>query len=111
MGKEFDCRDCERQIPDFLKQKMNYRVLKRFCAHVGACKDCHEELTIQFLVTEGMSRLEEGDAFDLNRELDKRMGEAGRKLSKTERFINAGAVLEVLVMLGILCVTFWIVLR
>lgn len=111
MGKEFDCRDCEKLIPDFLKQKMNYRVLKRFCTHAKECNDCHEELTIQFLVTEGMSRLEEGDAFDLNRELDKRMAEAYRKLSKTERFINAGAVIEILIMLSILCVTFWIVLR
>ena len=28
------------------------------------CPGCKEELVIQFLVTEGMQRLEDGDAFD-----------------------------------------------
>ena len=32
------------------------------------CPGCKEELVIQFLVTEGMQRLEDGDAFDLQRE-------------------------------------------
>ena len=35
---------------------------------------------IQFLVTEGMQRLEDGDAFDLQRELEIRLTEAKRKV-------------------------------
>ncbi len=111
MDSMFDCKDCERLIPDFIKQKMNYRILKAYCDHVKECDECREELTIQFLVTEGMSRLEEGDAFDLNRELDKRIEEARRRLSKSERIIRAGAVLEMIGMLAVLCVVFWIIFR
>ena len=44
------------------------------------CPGCKEELVIQFLVTEGMQRLEDGDAFDLQRELELRLAEAKRKV-------------------------------
>ena len=44
------------------------------------CPGCKEELVIQFLVTEGMQRLEDGDAFDLQRELEIRLTEAKRKV-------------------------------
>lgn len=111
MDRFLECKDCEKMIPDFIAQKMNYKTLKRFCDHVLNCPDCREELTIQFLVSEGMNRLEEGDAFDLNHELAKRMVEARKRLSRTERFIRVGSVLEWVAMTAVLCVVFWIILR
>ena len=104
-----DCKECERQIPDFIAQKMKYRTLKRFCDHALSCPDCREELTIQFLVTEGISHLEEGDAFDLNRELSRRMVDARKRLRRTERFINIGAFFELIAMAAILALVFWII--
>lgn len=111
MERFLECKDCEKMIPDFIAQKMNYKTLKRFCDHILNCPDCREELTIQFLVSEGMNRLEEGDAFDLNHELAKRMVEARKRLSRTERFIRVGSVLELVAMTAVLCVIFWIILR
>ncbi len=105
-----ECKDFERQIPDFIAQKMKYRTLKRFCDHALSCPDCREELTIQFLVTEGISHLEEGDAFDLNYELSRRMVDARKRLSRTERFINVGAFFELIAMVVILAFVFWIIL-
>ena len=48
------------------------------------------------LVTEGMQRLEDGDAFDLQRELELRLAEAKRKVRFHMAFLKTGAVLEVL---------------
>ncbi|MDE5893741.1 MAG: hypothetical protein K2H45_12540, partial [Acetatifactor sp.] len=44
------CRECERQIPDFIGWKMDYLKMKRFTEHVDACDSCREELVIQFLI-------------------------------------------------------------
>ena len=68
-------------------------------------------MTIQFLVTEGMARLEDGDAFDLNRELDKRLEEAKRRINRSDKVLNFGALLELISMVGILCFVLWIVFR
>jgi len=71
-----DCKQFVKRIPDFLMRDMDYHDLKQFCTHAKTCDNCKEELTIQFLVSEGITHLEAGDAFDLNKELDSRMGES-----------------------------------
>lgn len=109
--KETDCKRYQKMIPAFLEQKMNYRSLKMFCDHIQACEECREELTIQFLISEGLARLEEGDAFDLNRELAKHLLEARKKLARNERFVRIGMVAELFVMAGILSVVFWVILN
>ena len=52
----------------------------KFLNHVDGCSSCLEELRIQFLVTTGMQRLENGDTFDLNRELRMRIDTEKRHL-------------------------------
>ena len=71
-------------IPLFLQDDLETEELREFMEHVEGCDDCREELTIQFLVTEGMSRLEEGNVFDLQNELRYRMDEAAHVLKRRE---------------------------
>ncbi len=104
------CRECERQIPDFIGRKMDYLKTKRFMEHVDTCENCHEELVIQFLIQEGMVHLEEGDVFDLQGELRERMEEARTKVRVNEGILRAGTFLEVLAMAGILGIVVWILL-
>lgn len=111
MGRNLDCKECEKMIPDFLGQRLEYLTLKHFCEHVRSCPDCKEEVTIKFLVSEGLQRLEEGDAFDLNRELDKRIKAAEKKIRKNDEFLNAGVVLQMITMVAVLCGIFWIIFR
>ena len=111
MEKHPDCKEYEKLIPDFVDGKLEYFTLKRFCAHIKSCPDCKEELTIKFLISEGLQRLEEGDAFDLNRELDRRMAEAEKKIRKNDEFLKAGVVAEICSMAAILCWIFWILFR
>ena len=75
-----DCKEFEKLIPEFIEGKLDYPTLKKFSEHMEQCEDCKEELTIQFLVTEGIQRLEDGSAFDLQKELSARMAEAKRKI-------------------------------
>lgn len=104
------CRECEKQIPDFIGRRMDYLKLKRFTEHVDACSSCQEELVIQFLIQEGMARLEEGDVFDLQSELQERMEEAGRRIRINEGILRLGTLCEVLVMTGIMGIVAWILI-
>ena len=78
------CKRVEHLVPSFLNDELDVDELRDFLAHVKTCEMCREELTIDFLVKEGLLRLEEGSVFDLNRELGARMGMAEHKLKVRE---------------------------
>ena len=67
--RELNCKQTEKLINHFIGDNMENRTKWQFLDHVESCPLCKEELSIQFLVTKGMQRLENGDTFDLNREL------------------------------------------
>lgn len=91
----------EKMIPAFMEQKLDRKKLETFIEHIETCQSCREELTIQFLVTEGMVRLEEGSAFDLQKELNVRMDEAGHEIRKHKLLIYLGLTLEMIAMVAI----------
>ncbi len=105
-----DCKEYEKKIADYIEQKMDFQDLKLFDAHTRSCENCREELEIQFLVRAGMARLEDGDSFDLQKELEERMHNAERELCFHERAMRFGFYLELLLAAVILCVLIWIVL-
>ncbi len=70
---EFTCKQEQKLILPFIKDTMDDGTKRLFLSHLEHCDSCLEELSIQFLVTTGMQRLENGDAFDLNRELGERI--------------------------------------
>ena len=102
------CRECEKQIPDFIGKKMHYLEMKRFLEHVDSCGSCREELVIQFLIPEGMAHLEDGDVFDLQRELRERLEESRRRIRIYEGILRVGTLFEMLAMAGVLGVVVWI---
>lgn len=108
--ESMDCKEFEKRIPDFIARKMDYPTLKNFNAHIGKCVDCKEELEIQFLVTEGIQRLEDGNAFDLQSELDERMAETEHKIRFHNGFLYFGFALEVIAVCLLLGIVIWILL-
>ncbi len=78
-----DCKEFESVIPDFLDEKLNSREAKEFFAHLDDCNKCKEELRIQYLIEEGMLRLEDGDSFDLNKELNNKIEKTQKRLKNT----------------------------
>lgn len=96
-----DCKEFEKWIPAFIGNELGYRQLKKFMEHVNNCPECKEELTIQFLVSEGMVRLEDGSAFDLQKELSLRMQEADRQMRMHNIFKYAGMTIELAALAAI----------
>lgn len=105
-----DCKEFEKLIPDFLERKLDFFTLNQFNKHRKECENCREELDIRFLVTEGIQRLEEGDAFDLQRELNQHLDEAERKIRNHSRILRIGEALEILAILLIAGAVVWVIL-
>ncbi|MDR0963866.1 MAG: hypothetical protein LBM60_04545, partial [Clostridium sp.] len=77
---------------------------------IESCQDCREELTIQILITEGLNRLEEGSAFDLNMELSRRLEEARHKLRIHKMVMTIGVACEIVAILAIVLIVLGIYL-
>ena len=80
-----NCKECEKKIPNYIKNELEDEDLEDFIAHVEECPSCKEELSIQYLVTVGVMRLEDDGGFDLTRELD---GKLNRNISLLHRNRN-----------------------
>lgn len=82
-----NCKETQKYIMDFLKDDLKDEVTEAFLDHVSDCKECMEELTIQYLVTEGLQRLETGSAFDAQKELRQKIQDTivKRRLQKRIR--------------------------
>ena len=105
-----ECKEFERLIPDFIEDKLDYPTLKQFCEHMNVCAECKEELVIQFLVTEGIQRLEDGNAFDLQKELNTRMEDARKKIRVNSTFLRLGLIMEIAAVCLLAGIVLWILL-
>lgn len=92
-----DCKQIEKLIPRFLSDDLYMEELREFMDHIESCEACREELTIEFLVSEGLVRLENGAVFDLQKELEGRIANAQKHLHFRENFRLFLYVLEGLV--------------
>ena len=102
------CKEFEKLIPDFVAKRLDYMTLKDFYAHIESCADCKEELTINFLVTDGIKKLENGDAYDLHKEWGNKVEETRRKIVRNDRVIRFGFLLEILAVGVIAGVIAWL---
>lgn len=106
-----NCKEVEKMIPLFLEDNLDTEDLRDFLEHIEKCEECREELSIQFLVIEGMVRLETGNVFDLQNELKVRMDNAENTLKFRESmqwllYAMEGLVAVLVITLVILLI-FW----
>ncbi len=99
-----DCKQIQRLIPAFLKDELKGRELMRFLNHMDTCEECKEELTIQYLSSEGIVRLEEGKTFDLDRELTEYIVRAKNRVSRRKNYILGFVTFELIAIILILTV-------
>lgn len=99
-----ECKQTERLIPAFLKNEIKGRELAHFLAHIEECPECKEELTIQYLSSEGILRLEEGKTFDLDRELQEYIRQTDRKRHTRKVLAFSIIIFEILAIAIILIV-------
>lgn len=104
---EISCKEFEKLIPDFIDNKLDRSMLESFCEHRLNCGECNEELEIQYLVAKGITRLEEGDTFDLQNELENYLTEIDYRLNKYKRFIKIEKIIECVVAFVIICGIIW----
>lgn len=77
-----DCKEFMKLVPLWLDGRLDGKRGVKFLEHMENCKDCNEELHIQYLVREGTARLENGDNFNLDRELSDKVALYRKKLHR-----------------------------
>lgn len=87
----------EKLIPQFLDDDLDNQDLSDFLDHIDNCPECKEELTIQFLVRVGMQRLEDGNTFNLVKELERELAEAKKKMHRRKTLVLISYILEIAV--------------
>ena len=67
-----DCQETCNNIPLFIEDKLTGDELSAFLLHVKSCKSCYEEMETSYLLREALSRLEQGESFNIHEELLKK---------------------------------------
>ena len=96
-----DCKETEKKIPSFLQDELDGSRLEEFIAHVENCAECKEELSIQFLVAEGLEQLEQGNNFNLQKALTWKLEDADDKIRINRALRRILLVLEAAVVVVI----------
>lgn len=67
------CKEYEKLIPAYINNTLDGDSTLELLSHIETCPSCKEELTIQFMVAQGLNKLEESGSFELNKELDSKI--------------------------------------
>lgn len=106
-----DCKKAERSITQFVHDKMDKNEIEKFVRHIYECESCKEELSIQYLIAEGMSRLEEGETFALQEELDAKLEQMLRMAVLRKWIKRLFYLLEIAALLAAVIATVVIIMR
>ena len=91
MDSIMDCKEAQHFIHSFLKNELNEQKRYEFIMHVKSCKECMDELRLEFLTTEGINLLDEDDSIDLNGYLDNILA-IGVHKNRVKRHVKASFV-------------------
>jgi len=67
------CQEAENLIRNFIDDDLTGEPLANFVRHIDHCHSCYEEMETSYLLKEALSRLENGEAFDLHGELTNKL--------------------------------------
>lgn len=100
------CQEVEQQIQNFINDDLTGELLANFVRHIDSCHSCYEEMETSYLLKEALSRLENGETFDLRGELTNKLAnmreclEVHKILTVIRRTISIMAAIS-LVMSGL----------
>ena len=95
-----DCKETQHCIQLFLKDELEDDIAQKFVEHVRSCNECMEELTIEYLL-EGMSRLENADDINIQKELEDMLNRTMARV-KRKKQLKAGLFLLISMLLCML---------
>lgn len=100
------CQEAEQKIQLFIDDELTGESLNNFVRHIDNCHSCYEEMETSYLLKEALSRLENGETFDLSKELTNKLNnmrdclETHKALTVVRRSISVCAAI-ILVMSGL----------
>ena len=86
-----DCKECKGYIHPFLKKELDDRKSRLLLKHIDECHSCKEDMRSEYLVIEGLKRLESGSGFNLMKDYEimlKRETEKNEAIHKTRLAVN-----------------------
>lgn len=104
------CKEAEALIPQYLQDNLDADELKSFLEHIDSCPDCKEELSIQFLIEEGLNSLSTGDSYDLQSAMNDRVLRSRKAINfheKLFRLRNLGIFLVFTVIVILISIMFF----
>ena len=69
----------------FLNGKLEGKECRQLLRHIEECAKCREELRIQYLLQEGMFRLEHGGTFDIDSDFERMLSDAQKEIRQENR--------------------------
>lgn len=78
--KKVDCKKIEKMIPLYLDDKLKAYETLALLEHLKICPECKEELTIQYMVSEGLNRAEIENDYNLLEGLSEKIAESYKKI-------------------------------
>lgn len=91
-----DCKEFNSLIQDFLHDRLGEMKLAEFLRHYDECEDCRDEMRIQYLIYEGLERLEEGGTFDAEKDLADLIGLQRKRLEFRNGLRRAAIAAEII---------------
>ena len=104
-----DCKEFNGLIQDFLHDRLDEIKLTEFLEHIDECENCRDELRIQYLIYEGLERLETGDTFDVDKDLSDLM-DLQRKRLRTREGIKLTAIASEIITTAAFVIVLFVVL-
>lgn len=104
-----DCKLIEKKIPLYLAGKLSVKETKDFIDHVQGCKDCKDELTIQYMVSEGLSKAESDNEYNLLKGLEQKLS-GSRQMIKKYRITLFFVLLFVIASLALFAAVIYLIL-
>ena len=101
-----DCKEFNSLILDFLHDRLDEVKLTDFFVHLDECESCRDELRIQYLIYEGLERLESGDTFDVDKDLADLMDLQRKRLRSRENIKLAAIGSEIITTAAFIIVLF-----
>lgn len=112
-GENMDCQEFDKHIQAFIDKEIDYARLDDFIEHYKECRDCHEELEINFLLAYVLGG-EDIAMFNLSRELDRHIrAETAKKEKYYKRimfYVMIFSFTEIITVLAVLYFLLFIIL-
>ena len=101
-----DCINYRMYMLPYLKHELSVKKTWGLLSHVEECAECKEELKVQYLVMEGMKRLEYGGTFNLENDFEKSLKASAKECNMRDIlqklllcFLYGGCALVILFLL------------